>query len=363
MKLKLEDNTSRQSEIMLPADGAKKEMMKEGDYLRRRVEIEEDEDDEINKKNSGCFTFRNRSATYSHSDDCVSKHLRHHSEDDGHQHHGRFTEKLLRLLRHHSDHTVSTGGSSGSHSKSSSSHAAAAAPRRRFMRVVKDENAPPPECIGDNPNIICRYSQQYLRQHYAEVEQQRRRHATGGDVPALPYTTSGHTILKKSSTDPTSNYASTAGGGSVSDVMKHATFSDVVTVVETGDGTTHEEQLHDNDSEVNSEDVMTGSTTNKKEFFLVDDTESNVVQAVEVEPEMVVDEAVAPAAVRRHDSAAMMSAFFAAAVEPDGVFAAEPAEKRRPIQMTKHVKLTDLMAQLTSDEDFTHRDPLPGDCS
>jgi len=31
--------------------------------------------------------------------------------------------------------------------------------RRHLIRVVRDAQAPPPEQVADNPNIICRYSQ------------------------------------------------------------------------------------------------------------------------------------------------------------------------------------------------------------
>jgi len=75
----------------------------------------------------------------------------------------RLAEKLLRLFH------PGAGAAAAAHQRQ-----APASPRcrgtttttpggrpghRRFMRVVKDEHAPPPERVADNPNIICRYSQ------------------------------------------------------------------------------------------------------------------------------------------------------------------------------------------------------------
>jgi len=77
----------------------------------------------------------------------------------------------------------------------------------------------------------CWLIQEYLTRHYAERERSRQsqRHSV------LPYTTSGHTILKKSSTDPTSDRATTSTSAPVVQ-LKHTTFCDRVTVLDQHDG-------------------------------------------------------------------------------------------------------------------------------
>jgi len=64
--------------------------------------------------------------------------------------------------------------------------------------------------------LVC--IQEYLTRRYARSR---------AELPSLPYTTSGHTILKKSSTDPTSDHSVS----SCHRQIKHATFCDIVIVV------------------------------------------------------------------------------------------------------------------------------------
>lgn len=159
--------------------------------------------------------------------------------------------KLLSLFRSKSDTPAKPTSTTKSNSKlrsknrsaSSSPTGAEAAPRRRFVRVVRDAEAHAPEVIDDNPHVICRYSQSFLEEHYRNSSEELVNRP-------LPYVTSGHTILKKSQTDPTPSceqHSPTVG--------KHATFKEFVEViefsgqdvVETGRHATHEARLHDDD--------------------------------------------------------------------------------------------------------------------
>jgi hypothetical protein len=67
-----------------------------------------------------------------------------------------------------------------------------AAPRRRFIRVVRDS-----EHVGEeyqNPHVIRRYTKGYWEEH-----QMRKASSLEDTSRPLPYTVSGHTILKKHS--------------------------------------------------------------------------------------------------------------------------------------------------------------------
>lgn len=328
--------------------------MKEGDYLRQRMQIDDDDDED--KTSTGCLARRphrtsGSSATSSSSslDVPSAPHRQHYSTSDvppshssatsipsSSSHHSKLYEKILRIFHYHEeDHSGTGGAASGRKPRASKSstatNRASSVPRRRYMRVVKDADAPPPECVGDNPNIICRYSQDYLRKHY-----ERKRHATGGDsatsAAVLPYVTSGHTILKKSSTDPTCGVVASSASGS--DVMKHATFSEVVTVVEPGDGATHKEILHDNSSfdmrdgsgSFAEDEIEAGSgsasSAHKDEFYLADDAENAPDEAVEAPFPPVFDSAVedkpkvekSVEKEREKNSAGFMSVFASTAV-------------------------------------------------
>ena len=107
---------------------------------RQGIVLDDVTDDEDDVKKSGCLPHRPRSATF----DSPSRQ-RHTSEPSHH----KIAQKLLKIFKSHSAHE------SGRQSPTSRRQQP---PRRRFMRVVKDENAPPPEVVGDNPNIICRYN-------------------------------------------------------------------------------------------------------------------------------------------------------------------------------------------------------------
>ena len=210
------------------------------------------------------------------------------------------------------------------------------------MRVVKDENAPPPECVADNPNIICRYSQEYLARHYAEAERRRR-----CDAAALPYTTSGHTILKKSSTDPTSDR------GAPSTSVKQTTFCDVVTVVDSEVGQVHEERLRGTADDSDADEDYPSSQSG---FFLsptcsesgpADDVDGSVMPesctAVQNDDEVLLSEDVS--------SAGLMSVFSSPRPDSSVRNAEEPSKTSVAVlPTTKHVKLVDLMAQYRADD-------------
>jgi len=127
-------------------------------------DIADDDDDADTRKTrtTGCLPHRSRSTG---ALDPVDRR-RHASDPPAPTHQSRIAEKLIKFFRG----PASSSGGSGSSSQGSGvggrrsprpgrAGSGSQPARRRFMRVVKDENAPPPECIGDNPNIICRYSQ------------------------------------------------------------------------------------------------------------------------------------------------------------------------------------------------------------
>jgi len=213
------------------------------------------------------------------------------------------------------------------------------------MRVVKDENAPPPESIGDNPNVICRYSQEYLTKHYAQLERLR----DCSRPTLLPYTTSGHTILKKSSTDPTSDRRVPSA------TMKHTTFNDVVTVVDSDEGEVREEPLRSTDDE----DDLDECSTSEAGFFLsptcsesgpADEVDGSVPDSA-VQKDELVDEVMSEEA----STVGLMSVFSTASTpQSDSSTQRNCEEPNTPsvyLRTTKHVKLVDLMAQIRADDD------------
>lgn len=294
-------------------------------------------DDDEDRTKTGCLPHRSRSATFDSSD-----RPRHASEPT---HQLKIAEKLMRFFRSASSHA-----SSGR--RSPTPRDGGQPPRRRFLRVVKDENAPPPECIGDNPNIICRYSQEYLTRHYAEVERSRD---VDRSKPTLPYTTSGHTILKKSSTDPTSDRSAP------STTMKRTTFCDVVTVVDSDDGEVHEERLHEvDDDDIDAEELSPSQTG----FFLSPaDTDTAAADEVDggssvpdscsaVQKDEVFEDGLAKGGVTV-SSVGLMSIFSTAARPKSDSSEQNPEDPKKPsasIPTTKHVKLVDLMAQIRGDD-------------
>jgi len=97
-------------------------------------------DDDTVKSKSGCLP-RPASAPAAHRRDSETTH---HSK--------KLSEKLFKWLRPPAGHQAGSG-------RQSPPCRGTARHQRKFMRVVKDEQAPPPEHVADNPNIICRYSQ------------------------------------------------------------------------------------------------------------------------------------------------------------------------------------------------------------
>jgi len=201
-------------------------------------------------------------------------------------------------------------------------------------------------------------TQEYLTRHYAEVERKTRESdSSSKSGAALPYTTSGHTILKKSSTDPTSNRSAE------STVMKRTTFCDVVTVVDSDDGEVREERLHevDDDDDVDVEEVSPSQNTG---FFLSPtDTDSAPVDELDGGPIIPPDScsAVQNDDVFMGDDGLSMNVnsvayVFSTAASPqsDG---SEPnsrdeaaTKSSASLRTTKHVKLVDLMAQIRADD-------------
>jgi len=109
------------------------------------------------------------------------------------------------------------------------------------MRIVRDENAQPPEVCDDNPHKIHRYSQSFLQTYYSNksnsTEETVESHGEGGatlSAPSLPYVIIGHTILKKSSGDrlAMSLPSTVALDHSPTLLLKHATFFSEVEVIE-----------------------------------------------------------------------------------------------------------------------------------
>ena len=307
---------------------------------RQRVVLDDLTDDDENNDDdvehvdmtsptAGCFRHRPRS-------DHPSSSRQPHP--DGTHHHATVAEKLLRYLR------------PPRHQASSSGRRSPTPRPRRFMRVVKDENAPPPECVADSPYIIARYSQEYLTRHYAENG--------GWGVPgchgALPYVPSGNTILKKSSTDPTSDRRATTSAAG-----KRTTFCDVVRVVDGEVGQVREEPLHDSEPD---SDSMDGSPHQSAGFFLsaLEPPESTSSEPAPAAADL---QAGDDAAFREDktdgstkDSAGLMSVFGTAAIpEPEVAAPESPEEPKRKtsggLSTTKHVKLVELMAQIRADDD------------
>jgi len=289
-----------------------------------------DDEDEDKKKKSGCLPHRPRSATF----DSPSR-PRHDSEPT---HHSRLAEKLLSFFR-------PQGSQTGSGRQSPTSRGGQA-PRRRFMRVVKDENAPPPECVGDNPNVICRYSQEYLSKHYAQLERLR-----DSSRPTLPYTTSGHTILKKSSTDPTSDRRVPSA------TMKHTTFNDVVTVVDSEEGEVREEPLRST-ADDDEDDLDEGSPYETGFFLSPTCSESGPADEVDgsmpdsaIQKDELVDEVISDEV----SSVGLMSVFSTASSPQTDKSTQRNFEELKTssvyLPITKHVKLVDLMAQIRADDD------------
>jgi len=269
---KMEDSGS---ENQLGTDCAKppEKVLKEGDYLRMRVDVndEDDDDDQLVGVNRRRATAAMPTSTSDGQLILSQKSANVVVDDRGgglaaqppSSKHSRFAEKFLRFLHcSRSEHSVTTKRRHRTYSGDTKKHAGGSdgvPHRRRFVRVVTDNRAPPPDKPNDNPNIVVHYSQQYLTRFYADKE-------NSGEVVPMPYEHCDHSILKKSSTDPSCNREKGLGeigvagmvamssgtgvgakrrGQTVSVSEKHATFSDVVTVFDTFDRSVTEEKLHD----------------------------------------------------------------------------------------------------------------------
>lgn len=243
------------------------------------------------------------------------------------------------------------------------------------MRVVRDENAPPPDAFSDNPNTVSRYSQDYLRDYYSK-KREVEKSTSGCDKPALPYTVSGHTILKKSLTDPSSERP--AGGCSSAPTVvmatKHATFNDVVTIFDSVERTVTTEQLHDEELAV--ETVANEDPSGRKlgEFFLAGSevtvtAETNASELglqTRVEPMATEDDrtdgcgGVVAAAMATSKppvkcEANAMQNIFASFGEPPPALGFDSGSRLASRPQTRRVKLENLMEQARVSEDQENR--------
>jgi len=195
-----------------------------------------------------------------------------------------------------------------------------------------------------------------------------------GSRPTLPYTTSGHTILKKSSTDPTSDRSA---GTSASTTIKHTTFCDVVTVVDSEVGEVHEERLR----EVDDDDIEEAEQSPSETAFFLSPADADLAPSpspsptqtgsflIPANPDLAVSDevdagSVLDSAVQRDaifeegltkdvSSVGLMSVFSTAARPKSESSEPNPEEPKKTstyLRTTKHVKLVDLMAQIRGDD-------------
>ena len=95
--------------------------------------------------------------------------------------------------------------------------------RRRFVRVVRDNDHPGEEY--ENPNVVRKYSTLY----WENCQKQAKKLNEDGEKGNVPYTVSGHTILKKQhSRDDSGDHLCSA----TSTPHRHAFFRDEVQVIE-----------------------------------------------------------------------------------------------------------------------------------
>ena len=150
-------------------------------------------------------------------------------------------------------------------------------------------------------------------------------------------------ILKKSSTDPTSDRSAP------STTIKHTTFCDVVTVVDSDDGKVREEPLR---STTEDDDLVDGSPP-QAGFFLVpkdtdtsgpsDDVDGFVPDSCSADQKEEVP--AEETASKDVSSVGLMSVFSTAATPESSGSAQNTEEPRRKISATKRVNLDDLMTQ------------------
>jgi len=180
----------------------------------------------------GCFDFRRRTRSF-------DLHLLSHG--------GSKLKMLGRLFRSPSSEASKQqkqAAASSTDPQSPGSSAAATSPRhspprrRRLVRVVRDVD--PETCGGEtNPHVVHRFSDAFMRQ------KARRRNRTAsesdcgnyyGDGRPLPYSVTGHTILKKPSLCHSASVNSCNDDSLLSPPLsaanKHASFRDEVVVIE-----------------------------------------------------------------------------------------------------------------------------------
>lgn len=326
---------------------------------RMKVDVNDDDDDET----AGCLSMlRTHSSSRSgHMMSYRSKSIDSMSSASSSPH-SKFTEKMKRIFHpSHSDHVVT--------SKPTPAAKNAQPPRRKYMRVVTDRHAPPPDKSNDNPNIIAHYSQDYLQKYYAEKNAK-----SGAERVPLPYVVSDTSILKKSSTDPTSDRRTAAAlestiGGS----EKHATFNDVVMVFDSFQHTVTKERLHgsidESDAESGSDSIDTSGDGAVKDFFLESDSLPATTELTQ-QPEMAAEDVQlaqevqtaeaarqvlddvdgpqaevkpqSPAAVRRQPQA-MQNIFSTFAAPPD--LLGNETHERRAAPMLRKVDLKSVVEQ------------------
>ena len=134
---------------------------------------------------------------------------------------------LSKLFRSKSDTNVKTARDSPRESPSASPRTSprgspGAPPKRRFMRVVRDDNAAGEEYV--NPHVVRKYNYGFWeKQHML-----KKSHSLEERDRPLPYTVTGHTILKKHNSMDENQPTSSSPPGE----KKHAKFKEVVEVVE-----------------------------------------------------------------------------------------------------------------------------------
>ena len=180
---------------------------------------------------------------------CFDFRMRTHSLDLHTLSSGTRLAKLSKLFRSRSDGNMKGyPGSSPSVSPGTSPKSSPAQPpRRRLMRVVRDGQRKGVEY--ENPHVIRKYTQEYVERQYLTKSV-----SLEDGTNQLPYTVTGHTILKKHSSLDDSE-------SSPPPLHKHASFREEVEIIEFDKKGrqkiekgryTRRERLHDSDSEYDS---------------------------------------------------------------------------------------------------------------
>jgi len=200
--------------------------------FKKAKKTEESEGNELVRSKfamASCFDFRMRANSL-----------------DLHTVHGTRLAKLTRLFRSRSEGSVKGGSPAGSPADSPKS-SPAQPPRRRFMRVIRDGQRKGEEY--ENPHVIRKYTQEYVERQFLTKSVSLEE-----GTNQLPYTVTGHTILKKHSSLDDSE-------SSPPPLLKHASFKEEVEILEFDvkcrdklekGRYTRRERLHDSDSEYDS---------------------------------------------------------------------------------------------------------------